>query len=259
MSNRIPSARCGLPLALLMLFAPAVSTLAAQAGQGEVTAAEREAAAAALARLAPGIRPEAVRRSAMPGVLEVETGGQLVYVSEDGRHLLQGSLTDTVTRVDLTEARRKRQRSDALQALSEQQVVRFQAGQPQHRVTVFTALECGYCKRFHSQIEAYLDAGVSVDYVLIPMRGEGSEGDLNGARLYCAADRQNAFTRATAGQRIEGPMCESGYAEGKALAARLGIRNTPSIVLADGSISGYLDVPELAQQLDRLAATGVAE
>lgn len=240
----------------LVLATPALPVLAEQ-GQvdqaAQVSPAEREAAAAALSRLAPQLSIEAVRRTSMSGVLEVEAGGQLLYLSADGRHLLQGSLIDTVERVDLTEARRKLQRRDALEGLSEQQVVRFEAETPQHRVTVFTALECGYCKRFHSQIHGYLEAGISVDYVLIPMRGEGSDGDLNSARVYCAADRQDAFTRATAGHRIEGPMCESGYAEGKALAARLGIRNTPSIVLADGSVSGYLDVPQLAQQLDRLA------
>jgi thiol:disulfide interchange protein DsbC len=253
MSNPVVVFPRGLLWLGLLLGVPALPALAGQPLTTDITPADREAATAALSRLAPQLSVQAVRRTPMSGVLEVEAGGELLYLSEDGRHLLQGSLIDTVARVDLTEARRKQQRRDALGELSEHQVVRFEAEAPQHRVTVFTALECGYCKRFHSQIQDYLEAGISVDYVLIPMRGEGSEADLNGARLYCATDRQDAFTRATAGQRIEGPMCESGYAEGKALAGRLGIRNTPSIVLADGSVSGYLDVPQLEQQLDRLA------
>jgi thiol:disulfide interchange protein DsbC len=235
-----------------MLLTPTLCTADSQADS--VSSAEQALARAALARVAPQLEPEAVRPTPMAGLLEVEAGGQVFYLSRDGRHLLHGSLIDTVERVDLTEARRRQQRVEALQGLTEAQVVRFEAAEPRHRVTVFTALECGYCRRFHNDIEAYLQAGISVDYVLIPMRGEGSDADLTGARLFCAADRQDAFTRATAGQTIEGPMCESGYAEGKALAARLGIRNTPTVVFADGSQSGYLDAGELAQRLQQLAA-----
>jgi thiol:disulfide interchange protein DsbC len=231
----------------------AASAMAAD--PAELPAAQREAVEAALARVAPGLQVDAVRAAAMPGLVEVEAGGQLLYLSADGRHLLQGSLIDTVNRVDLSEQRHQQRRASRLQNLPADSVVSFAAAEPSHRVTVFTALECGYCKRFHSDIQSYLDAGISVDYVLIPLAGEGSEGDQNGARVFCADDRQDAFTRATAGASIEGPMCESGYTAGKALAAALGIRNTPTIVLADGRSSGYLDAAALSESLASLAPT----
>lgn len=209
----------------------------------------RSTAEAALGRIAPQLAVESVREAAMPGLIEVEAGGQLFYLSADGRHLLQGTLIDTVDRVDLSERRRQATRREALATLDPEQTIRFAATEERHRVTVFTALDCGYCRRFHADIDAYTQAGISVDYVLIPLAGEGSASDQTGARLFCAADRQDAFTRATAGERIEGPMCESGYAAGKALAARLGIRNTPSIVRADGSLSGYQSPDELLASL----------
>lgn len=233
-----------------------VLALIALACCGEVDAVDVEAdvslratAEATLARIAPNLAVDAVRPSAMSGLIEVEAGGQLVYLSADGRHLLQGSLIDTVERVDLSERRRQHNRSEVLQTLDPKQAIAFPAAEERHRVTVFTALECGYCKRFHADIEAYRVAGISIDYVLIPMGGEGSEGDLAGARVHCAADPQDAFTRATAGERIEGPVCDSGYEAGKALAARLGIRNTPMIVRADGSVSGYQSPTELSESL----------
>jgi thiol:disulfide interchange protein DsbC len=218
----------------------------------ETDASLRATAEATLARIAPNLAVDAVRPAGMPGLIEVEAGGQLLYVSADGRHLLQGSLIDTVERVDLSERRRQHNRSEVLQTLDPKQAIAFAATEERHRVTVFTALECGYCRRFHADIEAYRAAGISIDYVLIPMGGEGSEGDLAGARVHCAADRQDAFTRATAGERIEGPMCDSGYDAGKALAARLGIRNTPTIVRVDGSISGYQSPTELSASLAAL-------
>lgn len=212
-------------------------------------AARRAVVDEALSRIAPQLEVEAVREAPMAGLIEIEAGGQLFYLSADGRHLLQGNLIDTVERVDLSERRRQHTRREALSALPPEQTIAFAADEGQHRVTVFTALDCGYCRRFHADIEAYREAGISVDYVLLPLAGEGSEVDRTGARLFCAADRQDAFTRATAGERIEGPMCESGYAAGKALAARLGIRNTPSIVRADGSLSGYQSPAELLASL----------
>lgn len=218
----------------------------------DADASLRATAEATLARIAPNLAVDAVRQAPMPGLIEVEAGGQLLYLSADGRHLLQGSLFDTVERVDLSERRRQHGRSEVLRTLDPKQAIAFPAAAERHRVTVFTALECGYCKRFHADVEAYLAAGISIDYVLIPMGGEGSEGDLAGARVHCAADRQDAFTRATAGERIEGPMCDSGYDAGKALAARLGIRNTPTIVRVDGSVSGYQSPTELSASLAAL-------
>lgn len=215
-------------------------------------AARRAVVDEALSSIAPQLEVEAVREAPMAGLIEIEAGGQLFYLSADGRHLLQGNLIDTVERVDLSERRRQHTRREALSALPPEQTIAFAADEGQHRVTVFTALDCGYCRRFHADIEAYREAGISVDYVLLPLAGEGSEVDRTGARLFCAADRQDAFTRATRGEPIEGPMCDSGYDEGKALAARLGIRNTPTIVRADGSVSGYQTPTELLASLAAL-------
>lgn len=245
MRNSVSGTSAVLPFT--MLLAMAAGGLA-QAGESS-DAARRAVVDEALARIAPQLDVEAVREAPMPGLIEIEAGGQLFYLSADGRHLLQGSLIDTVERVDLSERRRQATRRATLSALSPEQTIAFEADKAQHRVTVFTALDCGYCRRFHADIEAYREAGISIDYVLLPLAGEGSEADRTGARLFCASDRQDAFTRATRGEPIEGPMCDSGYDEGKALAARLGIRNTPTIVRADGSVSGYQTPTELLASL----------
>lgn len=244
--------RCHIRGVLALIALVCCGPVAAAEVEADADASLRATAEATLARIAPNLAIDAVRPAPMPGLIEVEAAGQLLYLSADGRHLLQGNLIDTIERVDLSERRRQHNRSEVLQTLDPTQAIAFPAVEERHRVTVFTALECGYCKRFHADIEAYRAAGISIDYVLIPMRGEGSEGDLAGARVHCAADRQDAFTRATAGERIEGPMCDSGYDAGKALAARLGIRNTPTIVRVDGSTSGYQSPAELSASLAAL-------
>lgn len=236
-----------------MLLIGLALVLAVAGAKAEASRSDAErllaTAEAALARVAPQLSVDAVRTTPMQGLIEVEASGHLLYLSADGRHLLQGSLIDTLERVDLSERRRQQTRGEALEALDPSLSIGFESADERHRVTVFTALDCGYCRRFHDDIEAYREAGISVHYVLLPLAGDGSESDLTGARVFCAADRQDAFTRATRGERIEGPMCESGYPQGKALAARLGIRNTPTIVRADGSTSGYQSPTELSAAL----------
>src|SRR5690348_13236899 len=47
-----------------------------------------------LAKLAPGVRVDVVNRAPLPGFYQVIASGQLVYVSADGKYLLNGDLVD---------------------------------------------------------------------------------------------------------------------------------------------------------------------
>lgn len=233
----------------LLLASLSALPLAAFA-ETEVPAAVREA----IARMAPAATIESAQPSGLPGVLELVVSGTVLYVSEDGRHLLQGTLVDTVQGTDLTEQTRSGVRAAGIAALPEATLLRFAPEDARHAVTVFTAIDCGYCRRFHQDIAAYGAAGIAVDYVLLPLAGPGTPADLASRQVHCAADPEAAFTAATAGQSLEGgETCESGYAAGVVLAARLGIRNTPTIIDAEGrQIGGYL-TPEQLQA--RLAAS----
>lgn len=206
----------------------------------------------AIARMAPAATIEAAQPSALPGVLELVVSGTVLYISTDGRHLLQGTLLDTASGTDLTEQTRAGLRKAGIADLPDATLLRFAPEQPTHAVTVFTAIDCGYCRRFHQDIEAYREAGIAVEYVLLPLAGPGTPADLAARRVHCAADREAAFTRATAGETLQGgETCESGYAAGVDLAARLGIRSTPTIIDGQGrQIGGYLTPEQLLARLD---------
>ena len=209
-----------------------------------------------LARLAPQATIERLRDSAMPGLVEAVVDGQIVYVSSDGRHLLQGALVDGSNGRDLTEAARISLRAAALEALPAAARIRFVPERPQRQVVVFTAVDCGYCRRFHQAIDALLADGTAVDYVLTPLGGAGSAADRSSREVYCAADRQAAFTAATFGQPLPAspasadPACGAGYEQGLAAARALGIGQTPTILAPDGRLlGGYLTPDELRQRL----------
>jgi thiol:disulfide interchange protein DsbC len=82
-------------------------------------------------------------------------------------------------------------------------------GAVQRTITVFTDVDCGYCRAMHREIDALLGAGVRVRYLLYPRDGPGSPGVARPERVWCAADRQDALTRAKLGEQVESPDCES--------------------------------------------------
>ncbi len=61
-----------------------------------------------------------------------------------------------------------------------------------HTVTVFTDIDCGYCRKLHGEIAKYNDNGIRVRYLFFPRSGEGGES-------YKKAVRSGA--RATASRR----------------------------------------------------------
>jgi thiol:disulfide interchange protein DsbC len=241
-------------LATFAVAAFALSTAGAVAAD-----ADDNAIRAALGKLAPDARIERIRASAMPGLAEVVVGGgQVLYVSNDGRHVINGSLLDASSATDLTELTRAELRARAVAGLPAESLIRYEPKQPTgDRVTVFTAIDCGYCRRFHADIEAYLAAGIAVDYVLIPLGGPNTAAYTTSAGVYCAADRHDAFTAATFGQPFEPTDCGSmAFPHAVALARSLGIQSTPTILGADGRrLGGYLTPAQLRAELDaRVAA-----
>jgi protein-disulfide isomerase len=72
------------------------------AAQGAVDAATRTA----VAKRIPGVSAENVRRSLVPGVLEVTRGAEVFYVTADARYVFAGDLYDLVDEDNISEKRR---------------------------------------------------------------------------------------------------------------------------------------------------------
>jgi len=226
-----------------------VLAMPVQAAEGEATARE------ALAKLAPHSTLESVRTAPVEGFLELVANGEVLYLSRDGKHVFQGNLLQVDGARNLTEASRADLRKQRIEGAASDSLIRYEAESARHRITVFTALDCGYCRRFHQGIEELLALGISVDYVLIPLAGEGSAVDATSRSVFCAADRRSALDRAMRGESLDAAMCPSGYDAGKALARALGINRTPTFIAADGQQLRFGSVDDLRSQLDALFAT----
>jgi thiol:disulfide interchange protein DsbC len=232
---------------------------AAVLGALSLTAAANDAedakVRAAIQSLVPGATIDTIAEAAMPGFYEVVLQGQLVYVSADGRYLLQGSLFDIATKTDLTEASRAVQRRNALKTLGGDKRIAYAPESPKHTVTVFTDIDCGYCRRMHQQMAEYNKLGIAIEYLFFPRAGLGSESFDKAVSVWCASDRAVALTEAKSGKELDKKECRNPIEEEYALGNKIGVSGTPAVITADGTqVGGYLPPEQLLQRLDQLAA-----
>lgn len=198
-----------------------------------------------------GEKPDNVNLSAIPGLYEVVVGGQILYLSEDGRFVVQGDILDLGSRANLTENRRGELRGKVIAAVGEKDMVVFAPEEPiKHTVTVFTDIDCGYCRKMHSQMAAYNKEGIKIRYLWFPREGIGSESYNKAVAVWCADNRQEALTKAKRGENIERKTCENPVQAQYELGQKLGVRGTPSMILESGEmIPGYVPPTQLAQML----------
>jgi thiol:disulfide interchange protein DsbC len=212
-----------------------------------------------LSRVLPEYDITSVYETPIPGVYEVLLGTELVYVSGDGRYMLQGRLIDLVNRENLTESsprlaearkRQAKERADAVAGVGDDNMVVFAPERYDHTVTVFTDIDCGYCRKLHGEIDSYLDAGIRVRYLFYPRAGTGSPSYDKAVSVWCADDRLSAMTQAKAGKPIDKRQCENPVKEHMDLGEQFGISGTPAIVLDNGEmVPGYVPAKRLSALL----------
>ena len=212
----------------------------------------------ALKSLNPEIRIDAVRPSPLEGLYEVTVPGQVVYVTGDGKYLMQGMLLDIPNKVDLTEKRRSELRRTLLAAApSSQRIVFKPKGEVKHTVTVFTDIDCGYCRELHKHMAEYNDRGIQIEYMLFPRAGVGSESFRKAVAAWCAKDQQGALTKAKAGEDPGNATCVNPVEAQYNLGQQVGVTGTPTLVFPDGSVApGYVTPDQLEQRL--IAAEAIA-
>jgi thiol:disulfide interchange protein DsbC len=230
-------------LPLVVMFATFIGPVAADE-------AERQA----LAERLEGVSAENLTPSPVAGLYELRVGTSVAYVSADGRYLLRGQMIDLATHANLTEATRSGIRAELIDGFDESTMIVFEPeGEVLHTLTVFTDTECGFCRRFHAEIDQVLDQGIRVRYLLHPALGETSV-EQAGA-VWCSGNRQAALTQAKAGTRVRSRDCDDvPIDEHMRLARDIGVRGTPWMITeAGGYIRGYIEPDRLMAEIARLS------
>jgi thiol:disulfide interchange protein DsbC len=209
-----------------------------------------------LQHLIPGATPDRIAESVIPGLYEVSYGPDVLYISKDGRYVLEGDLLNTQTRENLTETIRSSARLKLLSAVDPKSMIIYAPKQVKHTVTVFTDVDCAFCRKLHSQIADYNKYGIAIRYLAFPRTGVNTESYYKAVSVWCSPDRKAALTRAKLGEPLKRLSCDNPVRQQMALADRLGVNATPTLILDDGSlISGYIPPERMSKMLDQLATT----
>ncbi len=153
--------------------------------------------------LPAGSKVEDLRPSPIPGIYEFSQGADVSYLTADGKFFLDGNLYDMATRENLTEDLRTKARVALINAVPESQMLIFSPKNPVYTITVFTDVDCGYCRKLHSEMAELNRLGVRVRYMFYPRTGPNTDSWRKAEAVWCAADRNDALTRAKAGAPVD--------------------------------------------------------
>lgn len=212
--------------------------------------ADENAVKETLSKSMPSVKIDSIKPSVVKGLYEVTVGANILYVSEDGKYLLQGRLIDVEARTDLTEEKLSGIRKTSLENIGQDHMIVFKPKIGRNKVWVFTDIDCGYCRKLHSEIDQYLAQGITVQYLFFPRAGKGSESYDKAVSVWCAKDRNSALTEAKKGNMPEAKKCENPVDDHMKLAESFEVKGTPMIVTENGNVyPGYLPAKQLAEAL----------
>ncbi len=235
------------------------STAAAPAMSKTVAGTADARAIEAIRALNPQVKVDRVGKAPLPGFREALVGGQVVYVSDDGRYLFLpgsgGALFDASTRKNLSEGALAGMRKELLQTIPASERIVFAPPNPKYTVAVFTDVECGYCRKLHGEIAEYNKQGIAIEYLAFPRMGIGSDDYKKMVSVWCAADRKAALTAAKSDGRLVSKDCKNTVTMQYDVGQRAGLTGTPMILTEDGTqVGGYVPPAQLRAALDKLAA-----
>ncbi|MGH8292732.1 MAG: DsbC family protein [Gammaproteobacteria bacterium] len=210
---------------------------------------------AAPARLAKqlGINSTDVVVSPIPGLYRITIGPQIAYVSADGRYLVRGDIINLQSGDNLTAVQRDAARLAYLKQLGPASMLVFAPPHPKQTLTVFTDIDCHYCRVLEHDRLRLNAMGIAVQYVFFPRDGRGSPSWQKAVDVWCAADRKAAFEAAMNGATPKPAHCDAAaVAAGYRFGQMLGLDGTPALLTETGRlIDGYLPPAALAAVLEQ--------
>lgn len=212
---------------------------------------------ARLKGIMPDVQVTSIRATPLPGFFEVRAQGyETVYVSGDGRFMLQGELLEVQPGkvVSLTEQSLSGERREALAKVARKDMIIFPAkGKAQGAIYAFTDVDCGYCRKLHQEVSKMNQQGIEVRYLAFPRSGTNGATARKMEAVWCAEDRLSAMTASKQGRPVVGTTsaCRSPVDGQYQLGLRLGVKGTPAVFLEDGTqLGGFVTAEEVAAKLN---------
>ena len=219
----------------------------------EENGATEQAIAAKIQAAIPQLPITQVSASQLPGFYEVElANGERLFANPEADYFIAGDMFQITDNrlVNLSEAKRDEKRAEKIAAIDDSQKIIFTPENKKATVTVFTDVDCGYCRRLHMHMAGYLERGIEIQYLAYPRAGIGSNSYKKIVSAWCAENKQEALTKLKNGEEIAAATCENPVADQFRLGNEMGVTGTPALVFESGRLyPGYVEPEHLAKLL----------
>jgi|TARA_B110000879_G_scaffold39261_1_gene54937 thiol:disulfide interchange protein DsbC len=185
--------------------------------------------------------------------VELSTG-EMLYADAAGDYLFAGDMykTSAAGLMNLSAGTRSERTVELIAAVPEDEMIIFTPETATlATITVFTDVDCTYCRKLHGDIEALLARGVQIRYMAYPRGGANADSYDKMISVWCSDDRHKSLAQAKNGQNLPTRGCENPVLKHHAMGNQLGITGTPALVMPDGTlVPGYMDVDRLTAMLN---------
>jgi len=221
-------------------------------------AADNQAMKTTFQKLFPQLEVDSVEVSPIKGLYQLTlSNGQIVFSNKALDHILVEARMFKVNGpgdlVDLTQAKQNKSREQMIQDFDESEMVIFKGkGENTIPLYVFTDVDCGYCRKMHSEIDQLNAAGIDVMYMAWPRSGVDSEVGEKMHNIWCAENPLKAMTQAkSGGTPAKGKKnCVSPLAKHLKLGVQMGVQGTPAVFTEEGEqVGGYVPATDLIKML----------
>ena len=187
--------------------------------------------------------------------LVVVNSNAVYFASHDGRYIFGDVVLDSEQKINLVEEEKSKQRIALLQSQAKSLFVSYPSvGKPRHTLTVFTDIDCPYCRKFHNSIDDLNKRGISINYVMLPRPIANPSSYSKTLSALCSKNPAETITLAMRKQEIPIQQCDTTQLEQqRALAQSLEINATPTIVLPTGQLQmGLTETEKLVSMLEEV-------
>ncbi len=207
-------------------------------------------AATTMKQIFPQAKMDAAKKMPVRDLYEARYGSEVFYVSSDGKYLVKGEIMDVSNNVNLTQKSIQKARKAKLANIRTDEMIIYKPKDTKAALTIFTDVDCPYCRKMHAERQQLLDAGVELRYMLFPRTGLNSSSGEKAISIWCSSDRSATMTKAKEGKEIEDKICKTPLENHMRIAIDFGLVGTPHLVLEDGrTFSGYYPPAQIIHTL----------
>ena len=211
-----------------------------------------------LAKILPADVPYSVFSSPVSGFYQVVIGMRVVFISDDGKYMINGALIDINSRENITETASAAVRIKMLKDIPESSMIIFEGNKDGalygRNISIFTDVDCPYCKKLHREVPQLSEAGITIRYLAYPRNGTQTSTYQDMVSIWCAKDQKAALEQALeSGNSAQvASKCNHPVQDHMMYAGMFEVRWTPFMIFDNGqAIPGYAPAVEIINEMKK--------